>query len=120
FAGLTRAYRAAGATLVVNLTNDAVLGGGRGPDQHLAHLPVRAVESRVAVVQAANSGVSAYADPRGVLHDPAARDSALVRGYEVASTAGTPLYVLAGDWLGVASLLAAGALAVAGLRARRG
>src|SRR5690606_4586479 len=43
FAGLTRAYRAAGATLVVNLTNDAVLGGGRGPDQHLAHLPVRAV-----------------------------------------------------------------------------
>ena len=96
-------YRAQGADLVVNLTNDAVLGAGRGPAQHLAHLAVRAVEARVAVIQAANSGISAYANPRGVLHDPTPRDTALVRAYDVSATSAASLYVAVGDWLGLTS-----------------
>jgi apolipoprotein N-acyltransferase len=119
FPELARDYRAQGADLVVNLTNDAVLGAGRGPAQHLAHLAVRAVEARVAVIQAANSGISAYADPRGVLLDPTPRDTALVRAYDVSATSAASLYVAVGDWLGLTSALGAALLAMAGLRARR-
>lgn len=118
FPGLVRGYRAAGATLIANLTNDAVLGEGRGPAQHLAHIAVRAVEGRVSVIQAANSGISALADPTGVVHDPTPRDTALVRGYDVYTTGTISPYVILGDWLGFASVAGTALLVAASLRLR--
>ena len=119
FPALARQYRERGATLIANLTNDAVLGDGRGPAQHAAHVAVRAVEGRIAVIQAANSGVSVYADPRGVTHDPTPRDTAMVRVYEVTTTEATSMYVKLGDWLGWGSVIGAALLAATGMRARR-
>jgi apolipoprotein N-acyltransferase len=65
FPALVRRFVAGGALLLVNMTNDAWFGRTSGPLQHLAMYPFRAVEHRVAVVRAANTGVSAVIAPSG-------------------------------------------------------
>jgi apolipoprotein N-acyltransferase len=65
FADLARQGRLDGAEVLVILSNDAWFGRTSAPYQHFAHATLRAVENRVAVVRAANTGVSGIVDPLG-------------------------------------------------------
>ena len=65
FPELFREFVDGGARVMVNMTNDAWFGRTSGPGQHLAMYPLRAVEHRVAIVRAANTGVSAFVEPTG-------------------------------------------------------
>lgn len=65
FPDLVRDFVKSGARVMVNMTNDAWFGRTDGPWQHLAMYPFRAVEHRIAVVRAANTGVSALIAPNG-------------------------------------------------------
>lgn len=65
FPELFRGFVAGGARWMVNMTNDAWFGRTSGPWQHLAMLPFRAVEHRVVIARAANTGVSAFIEPSG-------------------------------------------------------
>ena len=65
FPALTRRFVAGGADFLVNVTNDAWYGRTSAPRQHLAHATFRAVENRVPLVRAANTGISAVIDPDG-------------------------------------------------------
>lgn len=65
FPALTRRFVAGGADVLVNVTNDAWYGRSSAPYQHLAQAAVRAVENRVPLVRAANTGISAVVDPDG-------------------------------------------------------
>ena len=65
---LVREFHAEGARVLFNLSNDAWFGRTGYAEMHLAHAIFRAVELRVPVVRAANTGVSALIDARGVLH----------------------------------------------------
>src|SRR5207245_6509472 len=69
FAGLARDYRRGGADFLVNITNDAWYGRTAGPYQHASHLVMRAIETRMGVARAANSGISETVDPLGYAHD---------------------------------------------------
>lgn len=60
-----RAYRRQGAALLVNITNDAWFGHSSAPHQHLSMTTFRAVENRLYLVRAANTGISAIIDPAG-------------------------------------------------------
>jgi apolipoprotein N-acyltransferase len=60
-----RAYKREGATLLVNITNDAWFGSTSAPHQHLSMTVFRAVETRLYLVRAANTGISAIIDPSG-------------------------------------------------------
>jgi apolipoprotein N-acyltransferase len=50
---------------ILNITNDGWFGTTSGPYQHFAMTRTRAIEQGVAVVRAANTGISAIIDPYG-------------------------------------------------------
>lgn len=60
---------ASGAHMIVNITNDAWYGNTPGPYQHLRQAQVRAVETGLPLIRAANNGVSAAVDARGRILD---------------------------------------------------
>ncbi len=65
FPELSRGYVLAGSRLLVNITNDAWFGRSSAPYQHLSMTVFRAVENRVPLVRAANTGVTAIIDSKG-------------------------------------------------------
>jgi apolipoprotein N-acyltransferase len=65
FPELSRAYVREGSRLLVNITNDAWFGRSSAPYQHLSMTVFRAVENRVPLVRAANTGITAIIDSRG-------------------------------------------------------
>lgn len=65
FPELTRRFVAGGAEFLVNLSNDAWFGRSAALQQHLAQVQFRAIENRVPIVRATNTGISALIDPDG-------------------------------------------------------
>lgn len=65
FPEISREYVRNGATLLVNITNDAWFGDSSAPYQHLSMTVFRAVENRVPLVRSANTGITAFIDSRG-------------------------------------------------------
>lgn len=106
FPQLSREYRREGAEILVNITNDAWFGRSIAPYQHEAHLAFRAIENRVGIVRAANTGISAYIDPLGRFHDETALETSASRTYQVQTTSVTTPFVRIGDWIGICSLVA--------------
>jgi apolipoprotein N-acyltransferase len=60
-----REYKRRNAELLVNITNDAWFGRTSAPYQHLSMTVFRAIENRLYLVRAANTGISAIIDPTG-------------------------------------------------------
>jgi apolipoprotein N-acyltransferase len=65
FPELCRKFVREGADFMVTITNDAWFGKTSAPYQHLAQATFRAIENRVWLVRAANTGISAFVDPWG-------------------------------------------------------
>ncbi len=65
FPDLARNYVQRGADLLVNLTNDAWFGRTSAPYQLLAMTRFRAIENRIWIARAANTGISAFISPSG-------------------------------------------------------
>jgi apolipoprotein N-acyltransferase len=65
FPEAARDYKRKKADLLVNITNDAWFGRTSAPYQHLSMTVFRAVENRLYLVRAANTGISAVIDPVG-------------------------------------------------------
>ncbi len=84
FPELSRKFIKRGARFLVNITNDAWYKQGSAPYQHFAASVFRAVENRVYLVRAANTGISGFIDPFGrllsIVQDITGRDS-FVKGY---------------------------------------
>jgi apolipoprotein N-acyltransferase len=120
FPQLSREYRRQGAEILVNITNDAWFGRSIAPYQHEAHLAFRAIENRVGIVRAANTGISAYIDPLGRFHDETSLETSASRTYQVQTTSAITLFVRFGDWIGTCSLIATiGFVVMAWIRRRR-
>jgi apolipoprotein N-acyltransferase len=67
FPELARRFVNAGAGFLVNITNDAWFKDTPAPYQHLQASVFRAVENRVYVARAANTGVSGFIAPSGAI-----------------------------------------------------
>jgi apolipoprotein N-acyltransferase len=65
FPELARSMRRAGANLLVNITNDAWFRRTSAPYQHASAVVLRAIENRISIARAANTGVSLTVDPFG-------------------------------------------------------
>jgi apolipoprotein N-acyltransferase len=113
FEDLPRKYRARGADFLVNITNDAWFGRTSAPYQHASHLVLRAIETRMGVARAANSGISEFVDPLGRAYAATALDQEAIVADRLRTSDVMTLYVRLGDWVGtlvVALTLAGGAL----------
>jgi apolipoprotein N-acyltransferase len=118
FPELVREFVQGGARLIVNMTNDAWFGRTSGPWQHLAMYPFRAVEHRVAIVRAANTGVSAFIAPTGQVVRRASLFERTTLTERVPLRVGETVYSRFGDWLAYLALAVAGASLAARARLR--
>jgi apolipoprotein N-acyltransferase len=65
FPALSRAMARNGASILINITNDAWFGKTSGPYQHFSMTVFRAVENRRSLARSANTGISGFIDPAG-------------------------------------------------------
>lgn len=65
FPTLARNFVSMGAELLIAISNDAWFGKTSAPYQHFSMAVFRAVENRVPIARAANSGVSGFIDEKG-------------------------------------------------------
>jgi apolipoprotein N-acyltransferase len=117
FPDLFREFVNNGARMMVNMTNDGWFGRTSGPEQHLSMYPFRAVEHRIAVVRAANTGVSAFIAPTGQIVRHLGLFQRGVISDRVPLRQGRTLFTRLGDWMAYASMaLAAVSVGVAARR----
>ena len=123
FASHARRLRLEGADFFLNLTNDGWFGREAWYTrttalwQHPAHLVMRAIENRVGVARAANTGISFFVDPLGRVYGETDLFQAVVRSETVYTSDVLTWYARTGDvagWTAVALTL--GLLAMGGPR----
>jgi apolipoprotein N-acyltransferase len=104
----------------VNITNDQWFGDSAAPEQHFAMNVLRTLETRMGMVRAANTGISAVIDPYGFVayRTPTFTEARFVEAVELGD--GPTFYARHGDWIVVAAALAlAGLGGLAFARGRR-
>lgn len=119
FPDLAREFVKRGAGFLVVITNDAWYKRSGAQSQHAQNSIFRAVENRVNVVRAANTGLSCFIDQQGRVHDPvAAGGDMYVSGFrarDIVLNRARTWYTLYGDvFVGLCA-----AIALAGLLKRR-
>jgi len=118
FPDLVRTFVNNGADFLVNITNDAWFGKTAEPYQHAQASVFRAVENRVEVVRAANTGLSCFIDRHGRIYE-SVRDSlageTFVSGYATAQVHikhAPTMYKKFGDLFALACFFITGTLVV--------
>ena len=99
---------------IVNVTNDGWFGKSSGPYQHLQQARVTAIEEGLAVVRAANTGISAVVDPLGRIIASLPLASEGVLDAPLPRPIGAPIYARLGDAPAAGLILIAFVLAVRG------
>jgi apolipoprotein N-acyltransferase len=97
FPDLTRLEVKAGADVLVNITNDAWYGESSAPYQALAMAAMRSAETKVPMIRAANTGVSAIISATGAITFPT---PLFKRGTEIENVGWRPvrtIYTVVGD-----------------------
>lgn len=109
-----------GARLLLNLSNDAWLGPGAGPEQHLLMVRLRAIENRIWVVRATTTGISAVINPLGAVELVLARGVRGILRSDVGLGSTPTFYRRYGDvFAGLCVLLGALALLASEFERRR-
>ncbi|NOZ69813.1 MAG: apolipoprotein N-acyltransferase, partial [Deferribacteres bacterium] len=107
FPGLVRKFAERGADVLVTITNDAWFGRTSAPYQHFAMAVFRAVENRVPVVRAANTGISGFIDSRGRIISKSDIFVEAVLTEDIARGGGKSLYTRYGDLFAYSCVLIA-------------
>ncbi len=71
---LARHFAGKGADFLLNITNDGWFRDTPELDQHLAIMVFRAVENRIGMARAANTGISAFVAPSGDIYSVITKD----------------------------------------------
>ncbi|NIY14962.1 MAG: apolipoprotein N-acyltransferase [Nitrospinaceae bacterium] len=108
-----------GANYLVNITNDAWFGRSAASEQHMSMVAMRAVENRVPIVRAANTGITGTIDPYGRIIDatPLFQDAWVIA--QIHPTQTPPgFYSTYGDVFSGVCLLLTPLLALMGVRSK--
>jgi len=102
-----------GAQFLVNITNDAWFGRSAASYQHISMAALRAVENRVPIVRAANTGITGAVDTLGRIHPTTELFEREVLIAAIQPRTGPPtLYSRWGDWFCYLCLIASAGLGV--------
>ncbi len=103
--------------VLINLSNDGWFHGSSELDMHLASGVFRAIENRVPLARAVNTGLSALVDGNGEIRESLAKETKGVLSVTVPLDRRTSYYSRWGDWLGLTCLaISIGLLPLAGLK----
>jgi len=111
FSSHARRFRLEGADFLVNVTNDAWFGRKEWYTltaalwQHPAHLVMRAIENRIGVARAANTGISLFVDPRGHVYEQTELFQRGSLGATLYTTDTLTLYARTGDVVGTLAVV---------------
>jgi apolipoprotein N-acyltransferase len=98
FPHFVRRFAAAGAQVLVNISNDGYFGRTAAREQHLKIARMRAAENRRWLLRATNDGITAAIDPAGRITDrlPPFHEAALRTHFSWVQE--QTLYTRSGDW----------------------
>ena len=99
FPEISREVVAKGATLLINITNDAWFGRTAAPYQHLAMSAFRAIETGRSVVRVANTGISCLISPAGSISEETGLFQTAAFSVNAETRTETTPYVRFGDFL---------------------
>lgn len=119
FPEISRRYVREGAGMLVNITNDAWYGRSSAPYQHLSMAVLRAVENRVPLVRAANTGITAIIDRNGRISQSTGLFREAYLNGVVRPGGGGSVYTRFGDVFAIICLAASAVIAVEGFRKKR-
>lgn len=91
------ARQAADAAYIVNVTNDAWFGDSAEPHQHMQMAQMRAMETGRFLVRAANTGVTAFVRPDGIISKQAPRFTTTTLTDSILPMGGVTPYIRIGD-----------------------
>jgi apolipoprotein N-acyltransferase len=106
FPNLVRQFVSRGAAIVTTITNDAWFGRTAAPYQHFSMAVFRAVENRVPVARAANTGISGFIDSRGRILETSGIFTEAHLTHKLAPGTEKSLYTAYGDIFSYACVLA--------------
>ncbi|MBJ6802650.1 apolipoprotein N-acyltransferase [Geomonas propionica] len=119
FPEVANAYVEKGAQVLVNITNDAWFGRSSAPYQHLSMTVFRAVENRVPLVRAANTGISSVIDSKGHIRGMTQLFQEATLSGEVRPGTGRTFYNRFGDLFALICLAGSIGMGIACYRGRR-
>jgi apolipoprotein N-acyltransferase len=119
FADIARLWSENGANMLVNLTNDAWYGKSSAPHHSMVMTVFRAVENRRSVVRSANTGISGFIDPLGMIHDPSPIFTTWSASREIVLMDGRTVFVRWGYLFPLFSLAAGLLFSLTALAARK-
>ena len=100
---LARHFTRQGADFLLNITNDGWFHDSPELDQHLAIMVFRAVENRIGIARAANTGISAFVAPSGDVYSLITKDGkrreveGILEGTILIARGGPSFYTRYGD-----------------------
>jgi apolipoprotein N-acyltransferase len=98
YPGLIRQFVRNGATMLVNVSNDAWFGNTAGARQHLLHAMMRAIENDHDLVRVTNTGISALITADGRVLDQLPLFTSGTQIWQAEARHGQTFYVRHGDW----------------------
>ena len=112
YPNLVRRFVQNGATLLVNVSNDAWFGNTAGARQHLMHAMMRAIENDRDLLRVTNAGISALVTADGRVVDPLPTFTPAAQVWQARTRSDRTFYTRRGDWFAIGcSILTAAVLA---------
>jgi apolipoprotein N-acyltransferase len=99
-----RQFVSNGATLLVNISNDAWFGTTAGARQHLKHAIIRAVENDRDLIRVTNTGISTLITAKGQVVDPLPVFTAASQTWSAQARHSRTFYMRHGDWFAIGCL----------------
>lgn len=97
YPALVRRFVDRGATVLINVSDDAWFGDTAGAEQHLAHAVMRAIENDRDLVRVTNTGISALITARGDVVNALPKSTPAAQVWEVSARGGKTFYTRNGD-----------------------